>query len=539
MDVEGGNLIAGGRSAAGNVVFRAFEPAVGRPGDVGFHEATASEVDRACRAALEAFQEFRRWPPRKIGELLRAIAAELEARAAGIIEAADRETGLGQEPRLEGELRRTTGQLRAFARWIEEGRHLECIIDHATGATPDVRRMLVPVGPVAVFEASNFPLAFGVAGGDTAAALAAGCPVVVKAHPVHPETSERCGRGVVAAVAALGGPVGIFSLLQGRSESVGRRLVLAPEIAAVAFTGSLTGGRALYDLAAGRPEPIPVYAEMGSINPVFITLEAVSRRGSEIARDLARSVSQGTGQFCTKPGLVFVPDDDAGRVFEADLAKALGHVEATPMLTPALAGAYRRRRSDLLALSGVEPLVLGEATDTRTKPSLLVTDADTLDSSPLLSEECFGPLTLVVRYLPGSLIHWAGRIPRALTATIHAEPSEWAAVASLQSALVARVGRIIWNGYPTGVAVVPAMHHGGPYPATTAPLHTSVGMTACRRFLRPVAFQDTPPEVLPEALRDDNPWGLWRLVDWECTADTGITLSSADAGGDSLRAWHE
>jgi len=517
MKVQGTNLIAGEMSAAGQATFRSRDPATGQVAPVTFFEATPGEIARASHAARQAFREFRAWPPTRVAELLEAIAMELETHAGEILAAANRETRLGTHPRLEGELDRTTAQLRSFARLVEAGWHLECIIDHAGSATPDVRRMLIPLGPVAVFEASNFPLAFGVAGGDTASALAAACPVVVKAHPAHPETSERCARAVTAGIAAVGGPPGIFSLLHGRSEAVGRGLVLAPEIRAVAFTGSLTGGRALYELAATRPEPIPVYAEMGSINPVLVTLGAARRRGPDIAAGLARSVSQGVGQFCTKPGLVFVPDDDAGRELEGILSRALADIEAAPMLTPSLAGAHSRRRSELVALEGVEALLLGDATDTRIGPSLLAVAADALGSSPLLHEECFGPLTLLVRYLPGTLIRHAERLPGSLTATLHAEPGEWRAMATVQDVLLERVGRIVWNGYPTGVAVVPAMHHGGPYPATTAPLHTSVGMTACRRFLRPVAFQDTPPELLPDPLRDDNPWELWRLVDWEWT----------------------
>jgi NADP-dependent aldehyde dehydrogenase len=375
--------------------------------------------------------------------------------------------------------------------------------------------MLVPLGPVAVFGASNFPFAFGVPGGDTAAALAVGCPVVVKGHPAHPATSELCGRAVSAAVQAAGAPDGTFSLLQGRSADVGRALVLAPQVKAVGFTGSTEVGRALFDLAAGRPEPIPVYAEMGSINPVFLTPGALAERGPVIADGLAASMTLSTGQFCTSPGLVVVPDDEHGRDFTDRLTELLRQVPDAPMLTAGIRAGLHRRLARTARLDGVQVLVGGADDEggTTTGPTLLRVDHETFAASPEMLAEHFGPAALVVSSPTERYAETARHLEGNLTATVHGTADEAASLAELQSVLVEKAGRIVWNGFPTGVAVTAAQHHGGPYPATTAPAHTSVGVTSVLRFLRAVAFQDTPAALLPPELQDDNPLGILRQVD--------------------------
>lgn len=518
MTVRGANLIGGEESTRGRLSFRPVDPRTGRPGDLEVHEAGVEEVEEAAREAAEAFRVLRSWPPHRLGELLRACADSLEGIREPLLERADRETALGISPRLTAELTRTTEQLRAFARMVEEGWHLEAIIDHAAEGRPDVRRMLIPLGPVAVFGASNFPLAFSVPGGDTASALAAGCPVVAKAHPSHPGTSEQCGRAISEAVRSVGAPPGTFSMVQGISPEVGRALVLAPEIRAVGFTGSLAAGRTIHELGATRPEPIPVYSEMGSLNPVFVSRGAAAQRSEEIARGYAASMTLGVGQFCTKPGLAFLAAG-AEEPFLESLVAELSGMEPAVMLNEGIFRAFRERLAETSRLPGVQMVL--EAADGEEgfacSPGLLRADLDSFLRHERLSEEHFGPVSVVVTADPDRMVEAARRLPGSLTATIHALPGEVEELRPLQEELVGHAGRIIWNGYPTGVAVVPSMHHGGPYPATTNPLHTSVGMTAVRRFLRPVAFQDVPAGALPPALRDDNPLGMLRMVDWQWT----------------------
>jgi NADP-dependent aldehyde dehydrogenase len=361
----GGHLVAGEVRPPVGETFRAVDPRTGAPTGPAFGEATAADVADAARAAEQAFRVLRSWPGSRRGELLRGIAQQLEDRKDVLLATADAETALGV-PRLTGELGRACGQLRAFAALVEDGSYVAAILDSAEPSAvpprPDLRRMLVPLGPVAVFGASNFPFAFSVPGGDTAAALAAGCPVVVKGHPAHPATSELCGRAVLAAVQAAGAPDGTFSLLQGRSADVGRALVLAPQVKAVGFTGSTEVGRALFDLAAGRSEPIPVYAEMGSINPVFLTPGALAERGSAIAEGFAASMTLSTGQFCTSPGLVVVPDDEHGRDFTDRLTELLRQVPAAPMLTAGIRAGLHRRLAATAQLDGVQVLVAGGTT---------------------------------------------------------------------------------------------------------------------------------------------------------------------------------
>jgi acyl-CoA reductase-like NAD-dependent aldehyde dehydrogenase len=513
--LTGSNLIAGRESAQGSATFRSLDPRSGDPGTVDVHGATPDEIAAAADGAAAAFRELSALPATRRAELLRAIADEMEADGDQIVAAADRETGLGAEPRLTSELARTTGQLRAFARLLDDGWYVEAIIDTADDTHQDVRRMLVPIGPVAVFGPANFPLAFSVAGGDTASALAAGCPVVVKSHSSHPETSEVTARAVVAATSRTGAPAGTFSLIHGSGRSVGTALVRHPAIKAVGFTGSLAAGRALCDLAAARPEPIPVYAEMGSLNPVFVTAGALQARGPEIADGFVGSMTLGNGQFCTKPGLVFVDGSFADLV-----ATRLATVPAAPMLNPNIRDAFVESTGRAGRLAGVTEVVrpspAGDAA-VGCAPGLLATDVDTFLSTPELSEEHFGPLSVVITCPAGRMAEVAAGLAGSLTATVHAEAAEYDGLADLLATLAARAGRIVFDGFPTGVAVVPSMHHGGPYPASSSSLHTSVGMTAIRRFLRPVAYQNAPQALLPPELRDSNPSGIRRLVDWSFT----------------------
>lgn len=468
-------------------------------------DLTAAAAAAAGPAAAATDAERARW--------LRGMADALDAHRDELVEIAERETHLGSA-RLAGEVARTTGQLRLFADVITEGSYLEAIIDHAEPAavppTPDLRRLLRPLGAVAVFSASNFPFAFSVAGGDTASALAVGCPVVVKAHSGHLELSARTAQIVTAALAESGAPDGIFSFISGRE--AGSALVQDSAIKAVGFTGSIPGGRALFDLAVSRPDPIPFYGELGSLNPVVLTAAAISARGAELATGLAASFTLGAGQFCTKPGLVFLP---AGTGFAARLAQAGEDKPAAPMLTGRIAEAYPEGLRRLADQDGVE-LVSGtvdqDAAANGAAPVVFATAAAAVIANPgPMLEECFGPTTLLIEYAsPDELSRALDLVPGSLTATVHAEPEE--DISAVVAQLSQLAGRVLFTGWPTGVAVNWAQQHGGPWPATTS-LFTSVGATAVRRFLRPVTYQDAPDKLLHPALQERNPLGIPRRVD--------------------------
>lgn len=502
--------------------FHAHDPRTGAPLDPAFDEDGAADVDAALARARAAGPVLAALDLEERATLLERIADALEDDGERIVARADAESGLGPV-RLRGELARTTGQLRAFAQAVRDGAHLRVVIDHAdptrTPPQPDLRRTMLPLGPIAVFGASNFPLAFGVAGGDTASALAAGCPVVAKAHPSNAGTSALVAEAVAVAVSACGLPTGVFALLQGASHELGAALVTHPSTAAVGFTGSLLGGRALHDLAAARDVPIPVFAEMGSHNPVWITPRALARRGEAIATALAASVTLGAGQFCTRPSVVFVPSDDAGALeaFTSTLAAAAAGATMPPMLDARITSGYIARRAQLLAIAGVGSLGAARATDA--SATVLRCDLATWRSDELLREECFGPLIIIVPVRLAELVATTGDVPGGLTATLWSEPhdaDEVALARQLLSGMTGRVGRVLHDGVPTGVAVSWAQQHGGPYPATTAPSTTSVGMHAMERFVRPVAFQDMPEALLPVWLQESNPWHLPRRVDGTC-----------------------
>ena len=505
--------------------FHAVDPRTGAPG-AAFEEATRADVHAAVAAADEVFRSGALRDPQARATLLRGAAARLRAAGDEIVAVAEAETGL-PEARLRSELERTAGQLEAFAAVVDAGDYVEAIIDRPDPDAkpiprPDVRRMLVPIGPVAVFGASNFPLAFSTAGGDTASALAAGCPVVVKGHPSHPGTTAVVAREVRAAVADAGLPEGTFAVLQSSGNEVGEALVDEPAIAAVGFTGSFNGGKALYDRAAARERPIPVYAEMGSVNPIVVTEAALRERADAIAEGLTASVASFGGQLCTKPGVVFVPAGEAGDAFAADLGERLGASEPQVLLNERLRDALTTSVATLGELA--EP-VAGPATPAepgfRFRPGAYRAAARDLAERPGLLDERFGPIVLLLAY--GSreeLLDALARVDGQLTGSVHAQDEDAELVQALVEVLEERAGRLIFDGFPTGVAVTHGMQHGGPFPATTAPGHTSVGMTAVRRFLRPVAFQNAPAHVLPPELRDDNPLGIWRRVDGELTRDS-------------------
>ncbi|WP_017973587.1 aldehyde dehydrogenase (NADP(+)) [Actinopolyspora halophila] len=477
----------------------------------------AEELEAVLDNAKAASGKLESARPEELAGMLRGVADALEGATEELVPLAQRESGL-PEGRLRGELVRTTFQLRLFGDVVEEGSHLGAALDSPapdwpTGARPDMRRVSLPLGPVLVFAASNFPFAFSVAGGDTASALAAGCPVVVKAHPGHPELSRRTAELVTIALREAGAPEGTFALIEG-TES-GQAAVLDGRIRAGAFTGSNSGGRALFDLACSRADPIPFYAEMGSVNPAFVTPEAAEQRGGEIARGYLDSYTLGVGQFCTKPGLLFVPQQ-ALREFEETLVPEVRQRNAAPMLSSGIANAFRESLNSLREHSAVRELVTGGHSEDGVTPTLLsTTTEELLAHSEELMGECFGPVSLLVGYSDtDQLVEAATAFSGELTATVQGVEDE-KVVESLFGLLRSRAGRLVWNGWPTGVSVSYAMQHGGPYPATTAPTHTSVGTAAVERFLRPVSFQNAPAAVLPDALRDGNPLGIPRRVDGE------------------------
>ncbi|MFF2777994.1 aldehyde dehydrogenase (NADP(+)) [Streptomyces sp. NPDC058052] len=487
------------------------DPRTGKRRERVATEATAADVDRAVRAAHAARESLGDRTVR--AAFLRTAADLLDAAADEVVTTADAETALGT-PRLTGELARTTAQLRAFAAVVDEGAFLDVRVDlpdpSAVPPRPDLRRWKIPLGVVAVYAASNFPLAFSVPGGDTASALAAGCPVVVKAHPDHPATSELAAGLLRRAAAKAGLPEDVVVLLHGFDAGV--ELVRHPLVAAAGFTGSVRGGRALFDAAAARPVPIPFHGELGSLNPVVVTPAAAAERAEELGTGLAGSMTLGAGQFCTKPGFVLAPAGTDGDRFLAALAEGVGQAGPAVLLDHRMRAAFVDGVTDRAALDGVEtPVAPGAADEHTVTAGVLAVDAARLADGghALLLEECFGPVTVVARYTgEDEITAVLGRLPGNLTATLHCADEDPAAP-GLLAALTPLAGRILVGGWPTGVAVAPAQHHGGPYPATTS-TSTSVGATAIERWLRPVTYQSTPQHLLPPELRDGNPLGVPR-----------------------------
>lgn len=474
-------------------------------------DTTPAELEQALTDAAAAAKPLAASEPAVRADWIRAVADALDANADELVPIAMRESSL-PEARLRGEVGRSSGQLRMFADALAEGSLLEVIIDTADPNAkpvprPDLRRVLIPLGPVLVFAASNFPFAFSVCGGDTASALAAGCPVIVKAHPGHPELSVKTAEVMIEALRTAGAPDGTLGLIQGYD--VGVNALKDPRITAAGFTGSVPAGKALHEIAVTRPEPIPFYGELGSLNPVFVTQAAIDARGNDIATGYVGSFTLGVGQFCTKPGLLFLP---AGHGLQDQLVAAVDGIAQAPMLNDRIASGFSSGLDRLRKVEGVRVLSESGAT------LLQTTVGELLERRDEILEECFGPVSIVVEYasldeLKAAVEAFEGN----LTATLHAEAGDADLARELLPLLTERAGRVLWNGWPTGVAVSWAQHHGGPFPSTVGSIHTSVGVTAARRFQRPVAYQDTPDAVLPAVLQDGNPAGISRRVNGSVT----------------------
>ncbi len=521
MTLTGQQLIGFATSVDPQKSFTGINAATGQTLEPAFYEASAAEIDQAIKLADQAFGRYRQTTPERRATFLDTIGEEILKAGDELIQLCMQETAL-PEARLTGERMRTVNQLKLFAQLLREGSWVEARIDTALPdrqpPRPDLRRMLVPLGPVGVFGASNFPLAFSVAGGDTASALAAGCPVVFKGHPAHPGTSELVGQAIIRAAKATGMPEGVFSLVQGASIAVGMAIVEHPLIKAIGFTGSYRGGKAIFDAAMRRDEPIPVYAEMGSTNPVFILPGILKEKGAAVAEGLAGSVTLGVGQFCTNPGLFVTlhgPDSDT---FIAQTGELLTKSACGSMLTSGIFKAYQEGIKKLAAIPGTQRITQSNGDGQKAYATLLQTSAKNLLVHPELAEEVFGPSSVAVTAdSKEELLQLAAQLRGHLTATVHGTEADLKEYASLLDILTQKVGRILINGYPTGVEVSHAMQHGGPFPATTDSRSTSVGSAAIGRFARPVCYQNFPNDLLPDALKTENPLKIWRLVNGEWT----------------------
>ena len=515
------NLI-GYQYTHGNKTFRAIDPSTGKELEGDFQVASKEDVDQALALAEKAFSEYRNIDKDTKAAFLLDIATEINAIGDQLIERAMAESGLPQG-RLQGERGRTTGQLTMFANLVKEGSWVEAVIDNAQpdrqpAPRPDIRKLLVPMGPAVVFGASNFPLAFSVAGGDTASALAAGCPVIVKAHPAHPGTSALVAEAIKKAAQKNNLPEGVFSMLFDDGYAIGEALVKHPKTKIVTFTGSFNGGTALVKLAQQREVPIPVFAEMGSINPTVILPAALGNRHQQIAEQYAASITLGAGQFCTNPGLLIAVDSEATSKFKHALGGAIGKIVPSTMLTPGIHNNYAKLSAAFLLEKGVGLLgkSAGDNNNKLNQAVPLVAEVSAADflKNPKLSEEVFGPFSLlVIAENAAELQQVVDALPGQLTASVVADAEDLLSYKEPINSLVNIAGRVILNNVPTGVEVVPSMQHGGPFPATSDGRFTSVGTGAIKRFVRPVAFQNWAPELLPPELKDGNPLGIWRTVD--------------------------
>jgi len=522
VPLHGKHLIAGEVVGTPGEVFQAMNPSSGTALEPGFSEGCEADVDQALEAARAAAPDYAALTNAARAAFLDDIADGIIALGDALLQRAMLETGL-PEARLAGERARTVNQVKMFAALVREGSWVEASIDHAIPGReplpkPDMRRMLVPIGPVVIFGASNFPLAFSVAGGDSASALAAGNPIVVKGHEAHPGTSELVAGVIAGAVQNAGLPGGVFSLIQGRSHEVGLALVRHSASQAVGFTGSLRGGRALFDVAHSRPEPIPVYAEMGSINPVFVLPGAMQERAAEFAAGLTTAVTASVGQFCTNPGLVVALDDPATGRFIDTATTSFGASEPATMLHAGIKKAFAAGVDALGAAANVSQVATADTAPDSGKNEaaaiLFMTDSDTFRENEVLQREVFGPASVVVKCRSKmDLLDVARQLEGNLTATIHGSESDLAEYAELVDIVKTKVGRIVFNGFPTGLEVCPSTQHGGPYPACTIANSTSVGTAAITRFARPIAFQGFPDGALPPELQEANPRGIRRLVD--------------------------
>jgi len=524
--ITGKNYIGNHLSANGSKTYKTFNPQLNVENKNIFAEATHAEIDKAVELASKAFQEFRKVSGKQKADFLNAIADEILALDDELVETYCSETGL-PEGRAKGERGRTVFQLRSFADLVEEGSWVEASIDTAIPnrepvPKPDLRKMLVPLGPVVVFGASNFPLAYSTAGGDTAAALAAGCPVIVKSHPMHAGTGELVASAIVRAAKKTDMPNGVFSNINSSGIEVGQQLVNHPGVKAVGFTGSIRGGRALLDLAAQREEPIPVFAEMGSVNPVVILPEALKENGDNLAKTYAGSITLGTGQFCTNPGLLLGIKGDTLNNFISTLSDEIVKIEPSCMLHPNIIGAYESNKSKVLAQSDLK-VVADYETEVQSnyaRQTVTTVEGKTFLENTTLHQEVFGPFSLVVQCEDDKqLEEIISKLEGQLTGTLIADKDEASKYSGVIEALQNRVGRIIYNGVPTGVEVCPSMVHGGPYPASTDSRFTAVGTCSIKRWVRPFSFQDWPDILLPDELKNENPLGISRLVNNSKTTD--------------------
>ncbi len=526
--ISGYSIVNGEPLKSGASTFAALNPATGETLGPQFHNASLDDLTRAGELACAAVISYHLTTGKERAEFLRRIASGIEAIGTELVARAQAETALS-ETRLSGEMARTTGQLRLFAKIVEEGSWVDARIDLADperkpSRRPDLRSMLRPIGPVAVFGASNFPLAFSVAGGDTASALAAGNPVIAKGHPAHPGTSELVGQVIANAVREQGLHPGTFALLFGDNE-LSAALVQNPEIRAVGFTGSLAVGKVLMDLCASRPRPIPCFTEMSSVNPLFVLPSALSENAAGIAAGLFASFTQGVGQFCTKPGLVFLPANEDGDALVAELTRLVEEAGSHAMLTENISLNYRTRIDRRTSKSAVRTLATGSApadlSSCSAIPELFEIDGRDFLQDRELTAEIFGPSTLIIRYdSRDEMLALAHSLEGQLTATIHASEHDLVYYPDLIGVLERRAGRLILNGFPTGVEVAHAMVHGGPFPATSDSRFTSVGALAINRWVRPVCYQDFPQSCLSDELKDENPLGIVRTVNGTLTRDT-------------------
>ena len=517
--ITGENHIGNQRSSKGNKTYKTINPKLNIENEQVFIEATSEEINQAVDLASEAFKSFNKKSGQEKATFLRAIADEIVALGDDLIAMYQSETGL-PEGRAKGERGRTIGQLITFATMLEEGSWVDATIDTADlERTPipkqDIRKMMVPLGPVVVFGASNFPFAYSTAGGDTASALAAGCPVICKSHPMHAGTGEMVAGAIIKASQQTNMPNGVFSNINSSGIEVGVELVTHPGVKAVGFTGSIKGGRALYDIAAQREEPIPVFAEMGSVNPVILLPNAAKNRGEALAKTYAGSITLGTGQFCTNPGLILGIKSDSLTQFINTLSSEIVKIEPSCMLHPHIIGNYEKNKQTVIQQDGlkIKADYQNEVATNHARQTIVTVEGATFLNNTTLHQEVFGPFSMVVTCKDEQeLERIISQLEGQLTGTILGESEELQNYSDIIDALQNRVGRIIFNGVPTGVEVCPAMLHGGPYPSSTDSRFTAVGIHAVKRWVRPFSFQSWPNEMLPNELKDENPLGITRFV---------------------------
>ena len=522
----GKNYIGNQLSAKGNKKYKTFNPELNQENDIEFTEASSEEIQEAVDLASKAFQEFRSISGKRKADFLNTIADEILVLEDVLIQTYCSETGL-PEGRAKGERARTVGQLRSFANLVAEGSWVEATIDKAQPnrepmPKSDIRKMNIPLGPVVVFGASNFPLAYSTAGGDTAAALAAGCPVIVKSHPMHAGTSELVASAIVKAAQKTGMPNGVFSNLNSSGIEVGQQLVAHPKVKAVGFTGSIKGGRALLDLAAKRAEPIPVFAEMGSINPVVILPKALENRNNEIAKTYAGSITLGTGQFCTNPGLLLGVKNDSLSSFINHLSQEIMDINPSCMLHPNIKKGYNANKEKVISQDNVSITANYESdvANNHAQQAVVSVEGKTFLENSTLHLEVFGPFSMVVQCENiEELEQVIASLEGQLTGTIISDDNEISDYSNIISALQNRVGRIIFNGVPTGVEVCESMVHGGPYPASTDSRFSAVGISSIKRWVRPFSYQSWPNNLLPQELQNENPLAIFRTIDGVRTKD--------------------